>query len=101
MKNNEIKKIMNDNRNDIAKASRLMVGIVLGAVIIIGVVFYGIAPKTKKSDKVDKNSPAVQGSAEKSEAVNVDEDSEWEDERERPMGHLYRVAAYVDYRANH
>ncbi|SEL20012.1 hypothetical protein [Ruminococcus albus] len=93
MKNNEIKKIMNDNRNDIAKASRLMVGIVLGAVIIIGVVFYGIAPKTKKSDKSDKNSSAVEASAEKSAVVMDDEDSEWEDTRERPIGHLYRVAA--------
>lgn len=93
MKNNEIKKIMNDNRNDIAKASRLMVGIVLGAVIVIGVVFYGIAPKTKKSNKGDNNSSAVQGSAEKSVFVENNDDSEWEDTREIPIGHLYRVAA--------
>ena len=93
MKNNEIKKIMNDNRNDIAKASRLMVGIVLGAVIVIGVVFYGIAPKTKKSAKDDKNSSAVQVSTEKTVAEHSDDDSEWVDTRERPVGHLYRVAA--------
>jgi hypothetical protein len=91
MKNNEIKKIMNDNRNDIAKASRLMVGIVLGAVIVIGVVFYGIAPKTKKPNKGDNNSSAVQGSAEKSAVAETD-DSEWVDTREKPIGHLYRVA---------
>ncbi|SFD06831.1 hypothetical protein [Ruminococcus albus] len=93
MKNNEIKKIMNDNRNDIAKASRLMVGIVLGAVIIIGVVFYGIAPNTKKSNKGDKNSSAVQGKTEKSVSVENSDDSEWEDTREIPMGHLYRVSS--------
>lgn len=92
MKNNEIKKIMNDNRNDIAKASRLMVGIVLGAVIVIGVVFYGIAPKTKKSDKGGKDTSSSQTKSVDEEKVQTEDDSEWQDDRVRPRGHLYRVS---------
>ncbi|MBQ8966479.1 hypothetical protein [Ruminococcus sp.] len=95
MKNNEIKKIMNDNRNDIAKASRLGVGIVLGAVILIGIIFYGIAPKTHKKDKTeslnDIKPQAVQKTAEgpeKEEVVVAEEEVV-----EMPVGHLYRVAA--------
>ena len=93
MKNNELKKIMNDNRNDIAKASRLLVGIVLGAVIIIGVVFYGIAPKAKKSDKSNKDPVPASGINDiDADTTQNDDSSEWVDEREIPIGHLYRVS---------
>lgn len=93
MKNNELKKIMNDNRNDIAKASRLLVGIVLGAVIIIGVVFYGIAPKAKKSDKSNKDPVPASGINDiDADTTQNDDSSEWVDEREIPIGHLYLVS---------
>lgn len=96
MKNNEIKKIMNDNRNDIAKASRLGLGIVLGAVILIGVIFYGIAPKTRKKDDTssvtaadtEKEQTQIKNTPTAEEPQETDEPK-----REIPEGHLYRVSA--------
>ena len=96
MKNEEFRKMMNDNRNDIAKASRLGLGLILGAVIVIGIVFYGIAPKTRR--KHDQNSAAETVS----KAASVDSTAEdtaavkplaEEGPREIPQGHLYRVSA--------
>lgn len=94
MKNDELKKIMNDNRNDIAKASRLGLGIVLGAVILIGVIFYGIAPKTRKKEDTS-SAPAAESAAEheKTSDVPADREPPAEEERVVPAGHLYRVAA--------
>lgn len=95
MKNDELKKIMNDNRNDIAKASRLGLGIVLGAVILIGVIFYGIAPKTRKKEDTS-SAPATESAAEREKPSDTAEDRDphgEEEERIIPTGHLYRVAA--------
>ena len=93
MKNNEFRKIMNDNRNDIAKASRLGLGIVLGAVILIGVIFYGIAPKTRHKD--ESSSAAETGSAaEQVQIKNTPAAKELQEEepaKDIPAGHLYRV----------
>lgn len=96
MKNNEIKKIMNDNRNDIAKASRLGLGIVLGAVILIGVIFYGIAPKTRTKDdssSLPGTSSAAGKVKDKTSADSEAERQEKEPVREAAVGHLYRVFA--------
>ena len=93
MKNNELKKIMNDNRNDIAKASRLGLGIVLGAVILIGIIFYGIAPKTRKSRNTDSAAP-VESRAEVTEVPEAEPETDNvqpEEVIERPQGHLYRA----------
>ena len=95
MKNNELKKIMNDNRNDIAKASRLGLGIVLGAVILIGIIFYGIAPKTRKSDDTSYAAP-VESKVETDQAeepVKTENMIQPEEVTEKPKGHLYRVGA--------
>ena len=96
MKNNEIKKIMNDNRNDIAKASRLGLGIILGAVIVIGIVFYGIAPKTRKKEEPSFAAETVsKAEAAESEAPAPEKTEivEEEEPREIPKGYLYRVSA--------
>lgn len=96
MKNSEIKDYMNDNRDAIAKASRLGVGLIVGAVIVIGVVFYGIAPKTKK--KTDDSSSVTQKTVTDTGVTTSDEDAqntapvlETMEREELPAGYLYRV----------
>lgn len=90
MNNNELKKIMNDNRNDIAKASRLGLGIVLGAVILIGVIFYVIAPKARVKDSADSSAAS---SATDSGAKDSSSEGELQEEpgQNITVGHLYRV----------
>ena len=94
MKNNEFKKMMNDNRNDIAKASRLGLGIILGAVILIGIVFYGIAPKTRKKEPVSTASAPESMAEQVVDEKPADKEPTIEEDevKEIPQGHLYRVS---------
>ena len=94
MMKNELKKIMNDNRNDIAKASRLGLGMILGAVILIGIIFYGIAPKTHKRDKSSSVPQSSNTAVQEETAVQTRRVYEEPPEEPRviPQGHLYRVS---------
>ncbi|WP_296564102.1 hypothetical protein [Ruminococcus sp.] len=93
MMKNELKKIMNDNRNDIAKASRFALGIILGAVILIGVIFYGIAPKTRKKDDTKQQTQSAPAAQKQTQSPPPQTEVTVEEEPlEIPQGHLYRVS---------